>query len=90
MWQAYITDCPEEDGPTITTTNPNFKTYNVLCSPEDVEEGWDDTEDLPRRVYRVRPDQDFCDGSALSGPDIVVADEAYKLRTIFVWVNNSD
>ncbi len=88
--QAYITDCPEEDGPTIATANPNFETYNVLCSPEDVEEGWDDTEDLPRGMYCVRPDQDFRDGSAPSGPDIVVADEAYKLRTIFVWVNNSD
>ncbi len=90
MRQAYITDCPEEDGPTIATANPNFEAYNVLHSPEDVEEGWDDTEDRPRGVYRVRPDQDFRDGSALSGPDIVVADEAYKLCTIFVWVNNSD
>ncbi len=36
--QAYITDCPEEDGPTIATTNPNFETYNVLRSPEDMEE----------------------------------------------------
>ncbi len=88
--QAYITDYPEEDGPTIATTNPNFETYNVLRSPEDVEEGWDETEDLPCGVYCVRPDQDFRDGSALSGPDIVVADEAYKLRTIFVWVNNLD
>ncbi len=55
-----------------------------------MEEGWDNTEDLPCGVYRVRPDQDFRNGSALSGPDIVVADEAYKLRTIFTWVNNSD
>ncbi len=38
----------------------------------------------------MRLDQDFRDGSVLSGPDIVVADEAYKLRRIFVWVNNSD
>ncbi len=88
--QAYMTDCPEEDGPTIATTNPDFETYNVLRSPKDVEEGWEDAEDLPRGVYCMRPDQDFRDGSALSGLDIVVADKAYKLCTIFVWVNNSD
>ncbi len=88
--QAYITDCPEEDRPTIATTNPNFGTYNMLHSPKDVEEGWEDMEDLPRGVYHVRPDQDFRNGSVLSGPDIVVADEAYKLHTIFAWVNKSD
>ncbi len=36
--QAYTTDCPEEDGPTIAMTNPDFETHNVLCSPKDVEE----------------------------------------------------
>ncbi len=72
------------------TANPEFETYNVLHSPEDVEEEWEDAEALLRRVYRVRPDQDFCDGSVQSGPDIVIANEAYKLRMILVCVNNMD
>ncbi len=88
--QAYITDCPKEDGPMPVTANPEFETYNVLHLPKDVEEEWEDAEALLRRVYRVRPDQDFCNGSAQSGPDIVIANEAYKLRTIFAWVNNMD